>query len=70
MSFDAYQGDPKVFIDEDGAYLIFRNGQPVMDAGVENATIMSLLTEEDPNWYGNILVEKNEEKIGSNSKEL
>lgn len=60
---DRFQGDPKMFMDGDGAYFKFNGGQPVMDAGIENAVFVSLFTR--PNWFGNALLRKQSEKIGS-----
>jgi len=60
---DRYQGDPKLTLDENGADLTFKGGQPVMDQGIENAAMISLFTE--PNWCGNIFFQDPNEKIGS-----
>lgn len=57
-----YEGDPKLFIDENGSYLKFENGQPVMDQGFENFALIQLLT--DRGWVGNVLLSP-EEQIGS-----
>ena len=61
--FDIYQGDPKIIIEEDGAELKFVAGQPVMDQGLENLAIISLLTR--PGWVGNDLFDDADQKIGS-----
>ena len=50
-------------LDEEGANLTFKGGQPVMDRGLENAALISLHTR--PGWAGNILQRKPEEQIGS-----
>ena len=63
MSTTIYDGDPRIFIGQDGAYLDFRGGQPVMDAGIENALIISLHTKEG--WAGNYLFDTPDQKIGS-----
>jgi phage gp46-like protein len=57
---DIFQGDPRIFVDEDGAYLGFVGGQPVMDRGIENYILISLFTR--PGWAGNIFLS---EPIGS-----
>ena len=62
MIIERYQGDPKVTIDEDGADLVFRAGQPVMDRGIENAVTLSLFTESG--WVGNILADTPSQQIG------
>jgi phage gp46-like protein len=60
---DRYQGDPKMILDEHGADLVFRGGQPVMDRGLENAALISLHTREG--WCGNLFARKPEQKIGA-----
>ncbi len=51
MAYDRTQGDPKINIDEDGADLVFRGGQPIMDSGLENAVLISLFSGAQ--WFGN-----------------
>lgn len=51
MAYDRTQGDPKITIDGDGADLVFKGGQPVMDSGLENAVLISLFSGAD--WFGN-----------------
>ena len=58
-----YNGDPKIYIDENGADLIFRGGQPDMDQGVENKVLIALFTRND--WAPNILFDDPVERIGS-----
>lgn len=58
-----YQGDPKIFVGANGAYLLYINGQPVMDGGVENLVTISLLT--DPDYWGNDLWDNPDNHIGS-----
>lgn len=58
-----YDGEPKIYLSESGSYLNFRAGQPVMDAGVENAIIISLYTSEG--WAGNYLFNSEKKRIGS-----
>lgn len=60
---DRYQGDPKLILDENGADLVLKGGQPVMDQGLENAALISLHTREG--WCGNVLARKSEQRIGS-----
>ena len=59
-----YQGDPKITISpySDGG-INYEFGQPVMDTGLENAIIISLGTL--PGWWGNLLMKKESQKIGS-----
>jgi phage gp46-like protein len=64
---DRYQGDPKLTLDETGADLTFKGGQPEMDRGLENAALISLHTQKG--WCGNVLFRKPEEKIGSDFEE-
>lgn len=63
-----YQGDPKLFLDENGAYLNFKGGQPTLDRGLENLVFISLFTR--PGWCGNILFNDNNQKIGSDFEEI
>jgi hypothetical protein len=58
-----FQGDPKIFVGPNGAYLKFINGQPVMDGGIENLVTISLLT--DPDYWGNDLWDNPDNHIGS-----
>lgn len=58
-----FSGDPAFKIDKNGSTLVFREGQPVMDQGFENAVLISLLTER--NWPGNALLRNESNKIGS-----
>ena len=59
---DNYDGDPRIVIDKDGADIVYRDGQPVMDAGLENNDLIALFTE--PGWPGNVLLE-DDQQIGS-----
>ena len=63
FQIDRYQGDPKVFITNDGAEMVIAGGQPVMDGGLENAAQISLMTEED--WFGNYLIEDPNQHVGA-----
>lgn len=60
---DIYQGDPRIFIDENGASLNFVGGQPTMDRGLENLAIISLFTESG--WVGNTLFQEIDHQAGS-----
>jgi phage gp46-like protein len=51
VAYDRTQGDPKIKIDKDGADLVFRGGQPIMDSGLENAVLISLFSGAQ--WFGN-----------------
>lgn len=51
MAYDRTQGDPKITMENDGADLVFRGGQPVMDSGLENAVLISLFSGAE--WFGN-----------------
>ena len=59
---DRYNGDPKLTLDENGADLTYQGGQPVMDAGIENAALISLHTESG--WFGNTFFRKAVQKLG------
>lgn len=58
-----YQGDPAISVDEMGAHMTFRGGQPVMDRGLENYVLISLLTL--PGWWGNVLTTDPNRRLGS-----
>ena len=58
-----FSGDPKIYLDENGADLRFDGGQPVMDAGLENAVTISLFTRDG--WWGNDLFAQESEQLGS-----
>jgi len=60
---DRYQGDPKLTLDENGANLTFKGGQPEMDRGLENAALISLHTREG--WAGNVYQRSPANRIGS-----
>ena len=60
---DIYQGDPALFLDENGSELIFKGGQPILDQGLENAAKISLFTE---GWFGNVLFDEESQRVGSN----
>jgi phage gp46-like protein len=62
-----FDGDPRIFIGQNGAYLDFRGCQPVMDSGIENGLIISLYTKEG--WAGNYLLDNSDQKIGSKFEE-
>jgi phage gp46-like protein len=63
MSFRPYKrptgynwdGEPRLVVTENGTTIEIHGGQPVMDAGIENAALISLLT--DPGWWGNQFLE-------------
>ena len=60
---DRFQGDPKIIIDADGANMLFRGGQPLMDQGLENYAMISLFTHEG--WVGNYLIDDTDQHVGS-----
>ncbi len=60
---DPYEGDPKLILGLNGSTIKVVGGQPVMDRGLENFAIISLLTK--PGWVGNFFIRDDAEKIGS-----
>jgi len=68
MAFDRFQGDPAIKLTPSGATMDFNGGQPVMDQGLENYQIISLFTKKG--WWGNILFENVNQKIGSDFEEI
>lgn len=63
-----YSGDPFIKIGENGATIIVKGGQPVMDEGLENAVNISLFTL--PGWFGNIFAADEVERIESDFVEV
>jgi hypothetical protein len=63
IPIDRFQGDPAIFVDENGADLIFQSGQPVMDQGFQNQALLSLLVS--PGWCGNVLFRTADRQYGS-----
>jgi len=62
MSISIYQGDEKIFISKDGAFINITDGQPEMETGLENQINYSLFTKKG--WGGNFFLKGNQ-KIGS-----
>lgn len=65
-----FEGDPKLFLDENGSFLQWVGGQCIMDAGLENAVFISLFTTLEPSnsargWAGNYLFENSDYWVGS-----
>lgn len=60
---DIFQGDPALSLENDGAEITFKGGQPIMDQGLENQAQISLFTAEG--WPGNFLLGA-DQQIGSN----
>ena len=58
-----FEGDPKLFLRENGAQLNVVSGQPEMDQGVWNFALIGLHTREG--WPGNVLFRDDRSKIGS-----
>ena len=57
-----YEGDPKLYLTENGADMRYEAGQPVMEKGLENQALISLFTREG--WCGNVFLPP-ENKVGS-----
>lgn len=58
-----YEGDPKLYLQLNGAFLNVNGGQPEMDKTLWNAALISLNTREG--WAGNAFLSKKAQKIGS-----
>lgn len=67
MALDRFQGDPRLIMHNSGVTLDFLGGQPDMDQGFENQAQIALFTS--PGWWGNLLTDNPDEKIGSNFEE-
>jgi phage gp46-like protein len=63
---EIFQGDPRLFLIENGSKLIFKAGQPIMDKGLENFVLISLFTRLG--WFGNSIV-RERYQIGSEFEE-
>lgn len=68
MTFDRYQGDPRMVIDNDGSTISVKGGQPVMDQGLENVPLIDLFTAVG--WWGNDLFPNEAQQIGSDFEEV
>ena len=68
MTFDRFQGDPRLSLEDDGATITVQGGQPVMDQGFENVVLIDLFTA--PGWWGNYLFQDKTKHIGSNFQEV
>lgn len=64
---DNFQGEPKIFVDKNGAFTKYKGGQPIMDAGLENTVLISLGTK--PGWVGNTLFDDPTVHIGSDHQD-
>jgi phage gp46-like protein len=51
----AFDGEPRLILAEDGVEIEVHGGQPVMDAGLENAALISLFTRRG--WWGNAFLD-------------
>jgi hypothetical protein len=58
-----FQGDPKIYLTENGATLKFVSGQPVMDQGIENQVVLSLFGGSG--WWGNSLIDDKNRHLNS-----
>jgi len=58
-----YQGDPRMTLDENGANLVYRDGQPLMDRGLENPVLIALFTKRG--WAGNALFRNPNQRVES-----
>jgi hypothetical protein len=57
-----YQGDPKLYVDEDGSTFRIKNGNTIMERGAANHILIALLTDEEPKHI-NALFDNDYEKI-------
>lgn len=64
---DNFDGEPRMVLTADGVDFDYNDGQPVMDAGLENNAMISLFTTEG--WAGNILLQA-ENKVGSDFEKV
>lgn len=64
---DNFDGDPRIVIGKNGADIVYQDGQPDMDAGLENNDIIALFTA--PGWPGNVLLDEGQH-VGSDFEKL
>lgn len=63
MNFDYTQGDPRVSSGVNGATTVFKGGQPVMDQGLENVILFSVLS--GMYWFANAFITNKNSQIES-----
>lgn len=59
-----FDGEPRLIPTVNGTTIEIHGGQPVMDAGIENYSLICLLTE--PGWFGNQFLDA-EYRIGDST---
>lgn len=59
-----FDGEPRLIMSANGTTIEIHGGQPVMDAGIENAVQISLFT--DPGWFGNLYLDP-EYRVGDST---
>ena len=59
-----FDGEPRLIPTGNGTTIEMHGGQPVMDAGIENAALISLCTR--PGWWGNQYLDK-EFRVGDST---
>jgi hypothetical protein len=64
---DIFEGDVMILMTPDGADIVYKGGQPLMDTGVSNQALISLFTK--PGWAGNIFTPP-ENRIGSDFEDV
>lgn len=68
---DIFDGDLRLFLDDEGADIRYIGGQPIMDRGLKTTTFVSLFTERtgehsnQKGYWGNLLSDDPETSIGS-----
>lgn len=76
MIIDIYEGDPKLILGPDGSKFAYKDGQPVMDQGIENSVSIDLGTKKrgewahTNGWVGNYLFRNPDEKIGTDYQDF
>lgn len=70
MAKNVYQGDPKLYLDQEGSSLAFVNGQPIMDPGLENRVVIPLFTRRRSKvdrkpWVGNLVFDNTAYHLGT-----
>ncbi|MDR0475538.1 MAG: InlB B-repeat-containing protein [Treponema sp.] len=63
---DRYDGEPKLYLNQNGANIKYEGGQPIMERGLENQAFISLFTRQG--WCGNVFLPP-ENRVGSDYEE-
>jgi hypothetical protein len=63
-----FQGDPKIYLTENGASIKCIGGQPIMDQGIENQAMLSLFGGYG--WWANSLIDDQNRHLDSDFEQV